>query len=89
MAAAHIFITIDTCRQLKLLQNEPLFSIIIKIIIQQQNYGINSLKIKQNFFSKKSLDGSILVYKNSYFSIKCFIVKSKIVLLSTYLKLSN
>jgi hypothetical protein len=33
-------------------------------------YGINSLKIKQIFFSKKSLDRPILVYKNTCFSTK-------------------
>jgi hypothetical protein len=29
----------------------------------RQKYGINSLKIKQYFFSKKSLNRSILVYE--------------------------
>jgi hypothetical protein len=37
---------------------------------ERQKYEINSLKIKQNFFSKKSLDWSILVYKNTYFNAK-------------------
>jgi hypothetical protein len=37
---------------------------------ERQKYGINSLKIKQFFFSKKSLDRSILVYKNTCFSTK-------------------
>jgi hypothetical protein len=32
-----------------------------------QKYGINSLKFKQFF---KSLDGLILVYKNTYFNTK-------------------
>jgi hypothetical protein len=31
-----------------------------------QKFGINKLKIKQFFFSKKSLRGSILVFKNMY-----------------------
>jgi hypothetical protein len=37
---------------------------IFALYSQRQKYGINSLKIKQNFFQKKSLDRSILVYKN-------------------------
>jgi hypothetical protein len=40
------------------------------IYSEWQKHGINSLKIKQNFFQKKSLGGSILVYKNTCFSIK-------------------
>jgi hypothetical protein len=40
------------------------------IYSERQKYGINSLKIKQNFFHKKSLDRSILVYKNSCSSTK-------------------
>jgi hypothetical protein len=39
------------------------------IYSERQKYGINSLKIK-HFISKKSLDGSILVYKNTYFKTK-------------------
>jgi hypothetical protein len=44
------------------------YSIYLKVYLQiyseRQKYGINSLKIKQIFFSKKSLDKSILVYNS-------------------------
>jgi hypothetical protein len=33
------------------------------VYCERQKYGINSLKIKQYFFSKKSLNRSILVYE--------------------------
>jgi hypothetical protein len=51
----------------------PVYYVFLKKLMlysERQKYGINSLKMKQIFFSKKSLDRSILVYKNTYFSTK-------------------
>jgi retron-type reverse transcriptase len=45
-------------------QGSILGPVLFLIYSERQKYGINSLKIKQFFFSKKSLNRSILVYRN-------------------------